>query len=121
MYRITVLFSLIMAWILPAAGRLQSGLESFVGGDYVIRSGESFDGNLVIAFAQITVEAGASVNGNILAVSSNVHILGSVTGNINCIECDVALHPSTGVINGNMNQFNLLNWVILFPPVVRLP
>ena len=121
MSRIIVLFSLITALILPAAGRSQAGLESFVGGDYVIRSGESFDGNLVLAFAQITIEAGASVHGNINALSSNMHILGNVTGNINCLECDVELHPSTGAISGNMNQANLLNWFILLPPMVRLP
>ena len=60
-------------------------------GEYVVRKDEIVLGNLGLAFAQVTLEEGSHIEGEVLSFSSAVDVRGTVAGNISSIGSDIKL------------------------------
>ena len=98
---------------------LAAGPDTFVvGGEYVLHSGEVVRGNLDAMFAQITLEEGSRVDGQILAVSSALDLQGSVGGGILGLGSDVTVRP-TATLAETPRQVELIGYVVLLPQMAR--
>lgn len=112
-----LLFVLVSATV--AGSRLFSRSDVYViGGEYVVRGGDSIPGDLRAVFAQVIVESGARVDGKITALSSALDIAGSVAGSITAIESDVTLRP-TAQLNNNPQHVDAIPYVLLLPEMLR--
>lgn len=89
-----------------------------VGGQYVVHAGEVLRGNLQTFFAQVTVEAGARVEGSITIVSSTLDLAGSVSGSVLSMGSDLTVRPGAAIDEGT-RQLQGIPYVILLPSMVR--
>ena len=121
MVRTGLIGLVVLALVVSIPALAQPQFQTIAGGEYVIHAGETVEKDLVISFAQVTVEPGASVNGDIYAISSDLKVYGGVTGNIRSLESNVSLGAQSARIDGRVSRWNLLHWVVLLPGMTRLP
>jgi hypothetical protein len=109
-----------LALLAASTGAILLGNTVFVvGGEYTFRPGQVVEGNLVAVFARVTLEPGSTVNGKLTGISSDLDLRGSVAGDIASIESEVTLGASCAT-GGAQREFDLFNFVILFPEIMRL-
>ena len=74
-----------------------SGTRIFTGGDFVLQSGESIDGNLLVLGGNSTLQHGSRVNGNLNVIGGNTNANGEIDGSIWIIGGNVNLGPDSFV------------------------
>ncbi len=89
-----------------------------MGGEYIVHEGEIVHGNLELVFAQVTLEEGSHIEGEILSISSAVDVCGTVSGKISSLESDVRLEKSARV-KAMPRDKGIFPFVILLPEMVR--
>ena len=112
---VTLMF---LVMLLTGALALINHNSYIVGGEYVIRGGETVQGNLSLFFAQVTLEKDARLEGSILSFSSVVDVGGTVTGNISSLESEVNVRQpaEVKVVPRDTGVFPL---VLLLPEMAR--
>ncbi len=116
----TALFALSLLLIgLSIAGAVTQPAVAVIGGEYTLRAGETVHGNLLAVFAQVTIEAGARVDGDVIAHSSLVDLGGQVGRGINALESDVRLRD-TAAVQGATRQTDIFGWPIVLPRIARI-
>ena len=80
------------------------GDEIVMGEDWVLRSGEDLEGNLVVLGGTATIQPGAVVRGDVNAAGGLVTIDGTVTGNVGAFGGAIRL-GDTAVIEGDVANF----------------
>lgn len=109
---------LLMVLVLPVM-ILQPG--AFVlGGQYHIGPGETLDDDISFYFAQVTIDEGALVDGQVFLYSSTLDLRGNVAQDIHAFESDMTLHENAHV-DGEIDQTDLIHWTLLLPALVWLP
>lgn len=97
-----------------------AGRDTYViGGEYTVHEGETIRGNLDLAFAQVTVEAGGRIEGRLRTISSAVKIYGSVGGTILSVESDIAVNESAD-LQGEPRELGNFPYVLLLPEMARV-
>lgn len=91
-----------------------------LGGHYHIGPGETLDDDIRFYFAQVTVDDGAEVNGQVFLYSSTLDLYGNVAQDIHAFESDMTLHENAHVY-GKIDQTDLIHWTLLLPAIVWLP
>lgn len=81
------------------------GNRIIAGGDYQLRSGETFNGNLFVLGGNSTLEQGSRLNGNLSVIGGNTNANGEIYGDISVIGGNVNLGPQSvvhgaAVVNG---------------------
>ncbi len=118
-----LLLSLCLLTLFPGtlmAALVAAGQDTYViGGEFVVRDGQTIGGNLDLAFAQLTVEAGGRIDGGVRAVSSVVTIHGNVTGTILSIESDMDINE-TANLRAVPRELDAFPYVILLPGMARI-
>ena len=104
--------------LITDAGAVINHNTFIMGGEYIVHEGEIVHGNLELVFAQVTLEEGSHIDGEILSVSSAVDVCGAVSGNISSLESDVRLEKSAGV-KAIPHDEGVFPFVILLPEMVR--
>ena len=89
-----------------------------IGGEYIVHEGEIVHGNLELVFAQVTLEEGSHIDGEILSVSSAVDVCGTVSGNIASFESDIHLEKSAR-IRAVPSDKGVFPFVVLLPEMVH--
>jgi len=89
-----------------------------VGGEYVIHRGEVVTGNVDAWFAQITLEDGARVQGQIRSLSSVLNLGGKVDGTILAVGSDVIVR-ATAELAQHPRRVEIIPYVILLPRMAR--
>lgn len=79
-----------------------NGTRLITGGDYVLQSGERFDGNLLVLGGNSTLQQGSTVNGNLSVIGGNTNANGAINGSIAVIGGNVNL-GSSAVVRGDVN------------------
>jgi hypothetical protein len=107
-----------LAALLTGALALIDHNSYIVGGEYVIREGETVQGNLSLFFAQVTLDKDSRLDGSILSFSSVVDVRGAVTGDISSVESEVNVQQSAQVkvVPRDTDLFPL---VVLLPEMAR--
>lgn len=90
-----------------------------VGGSYIIRAGDVLPGNLRAVFAQVTVEQGARVTGDILSVSSALDLGGGVGGEVLAVGSDVTVRQ-TARLAAATRHVGAMPYVFLLPQMLRV-
>ena len=122
MIRIFVLFSLgaiLIAALGAPLAMLQPG-TLVVGGHYRIGTGETLQEDVRFYFAQVTIEEGASVDGQVFLFSSTLDLRGHVTEDIQAFESDLTLRE-TASVDGEVDASDFIHWTVLLPAAARLP
>ncbi len=70
-----------------------------VGGSYVLPQGQVIDGDLQVLFAEVTLEDGARVTGEVFAVGSDL--------------------KGKGLVEGGVSSWNILGYTVLIPELSR--
>lgn len=98
-----LLLVLLAALALPGTTLARSLQDDRViaGGTFVLRSGETQDGNLLILGGAVTLEEGSQVNGDVVLMGGTLSVDGTVNGNIVGIGGVVSLH-SHAVVQGDV-------------------
>lgn len=110
---------LLLLWVSLAGWRLLSQPGAYiVGGSSVIHSGEVVDGDLVVVFADVTLEQGAHLNGRVLSVSSALDLAGGVNGDILAVASDLTPRATASLMQAP-REVKLIPFVLLLPPVAR--
>lgn len=91
-----------------------------MGGEYTLQPGQTIHGDLAAVFARVTIPDGATINGSVFSLSSDVDIYGVVTNSVRAVESAVQVRD-TGHVNGQVNDKGLLHWVVLLPNITHLP
>lgn len=91
-----------------------------LGGQYRIGPGETLNEDVSFYFAQVTVEEGAAVDGQIFLYSSTLDLRGDVSESIHAFESDLTLHE-TAHVEGDIDQTDLIHWTLSLPAIVWLP
>ncbi|MGD8403619.1 MAG: polymer-forming cytoskeletal protein [Anaerolineales bacterium] len=90
-----------------------------LGGQYHITAETPLEDDISFYFAQVTIDEGALIKGQIFLFSSTLDLCGHVTEDIHAFESDVALHDSAHV-DGKIIQNDLIHWTLLLPAVVQI-
>ena len=67
---------------------------------FTLASGDVLDGDLIVLFGSATIEAGAQVNGSLIATKSTILIDGEVNGEVSVSFGELALGPTAHVSGG---------------------
>jgi len=70
-----------------------------VGGSYVLQDGQVLDSDLNVLFAQVTLEEGARVTGNVLGLGSDI--------------------KGKGIVEGVVSSRNIFGYTVLIPELNR--
>jgi len=89
-----------------------------IGGEYILHKGEVVKGNLVLAFAQVTLEEDSRIEGNIRSFSSAIDLGCTLTGDISSVESDIKIEESTN-LRSTQPDIGLLPFVVLLPNLAR--
>jgi acetyltransferase-like isoleucine patch superfamily enzyme len=102
---VLMLLTILLAPAAPASARglgrdLSAGRVIF-GDDFVLKTGETLDGDLVVFGGNITLESSSSVNGSVAVIGGNVEGASgvSVNGDLVMIGGNMDMN---GTVNGNM-------------------
>ncbi len=77
------------------------GTRVITGGDYVLHSGETYPGGLLILGGNSTLQSGSKVNGSLTVIGGNTNANGEILGSISMIGGNVNL-GSTAVVHGDV-------------------
>jgi hypothetical protein len=91
-----------------------------LGGQHHIGPGETLEEDVSFYFAQVTIDEGALVDGNIHIYSSTLDLRGDLTGDLQAFESDLTLHESAHVA-GEIDQNDLIHWTLLLPAIAQIP
>ena len=91
-----------------------------VGGHHHIGSNERLQGDLRCYFAQVTIEEGAEVYGQLFLLSSTLDLRGHVTEDIHAFESDVTLRE-TSHVGGIVGGTDFIHWTLLLPAINKTP
>jgi len=91
-----------------------------LGGQYHITSATPLTEDASFYFAQVTIEEGAQVDGQIFLYSSTLDLRGHVTKNIHAFESDLTLYE-TARMEGEINQTDFTHWTLVLPAILRIP
>lgn len=91
-----------------------------LGGQYHIGPGEILKEDVRFFFAQVTIDEGAAVDGQVFLFSSTLDLRGGVTQNIHAFESDLILRKSAHV-DGKIDQKDFIHWTFLLPAIMWLP
>jgi len=91
-----------------------------LGGQYHIGPGETMEEDVSFYFAQVTIDEGALVDGNVSLYSSTLDLRGHVTEGIHAFESDLTLHDAARV-DGAVDETDFIHWTLLLPGIVQFP
>ena len=105
MKRLSVVLSLVVVALLafPSAA-LAAGWDDgkiVVGGDYILKSGEVLDGDLIVIGGTATLEAGSEVTGTVGLIGSQIDVSGVIDGDLSSIGGRISLGPAA-VVHGDL-------------------
>ena len=112
---VTILLTGLMAPITTLQPRVV-----ILGGRHHIRQDESLKENVSFYFAQVTIDEGASVDGQVFLFSSTLDLAGRVTEDIHALESDLTLRESAQV-DGKIDEKDYIHWTFLLPAMAQLP
>jgi hypothetical protein len=122
MIRFFTLFSVVtmlLTGLMSPTPAPKSGMV-VLGGSHHIRQNESLKENVSFYFAQVTIDEGASVDGQVFLFSSTLDLAGRVTEDIHAFESDLTLRESAQV-DGKIDEKDFIHWTFLLPAMVQLP
>ena len=90
-----------------------------LGGQHHITSETALEGNVSFYFAQVTIDEGAQINGQIFLYSSTLDLRGNVAKGIHAFESDLTLHE-TAHVEGRVDQNDLIHWTLVLPAIVQI-
>lgn len=94
--------------------------EFVLGGDYHITSEAPLERDVSFYFAQVTVDEGARVDGQMYLYSSTLDLHGVVTKGIHAFESDLTIHD-TARVEGEIDQNAFIHWTLLLPAIALFP
>lgn len=94
--------------------------EFVMGGQYHITPDMKLDEDISFYFAQVTVDEGAQVDGQIFLYSSTLDLRGNVTENIHAFESVLTLRE-TAHVKGEIDQNEVIHWTLLLPRIAQIP
>ena len=102
-FKFALLLVLLAALALPGTALARSLQDDRVvaGGSFVLRRGETQDGNLLVLGGAVTLEEGSQVNGDVVLMGGTLAIDGTVNGNVVGIGGVVSLR-SHAVVQGDL-------------------
>jgi hypothetical protein len=83
-------FVLILLGFFAQANSINPGVI-LIGGEYTVQAGETRQGDMIIVFAQVDIENGGAVDGNIHLIGSSLSVKGLVAGKIDSYGSDVSV------------------------------
>jgi hypothetical protein len=89
-----------------------------IGGEYLVKHGETTNRDLVLVFAQVILEEGSHIEGRIYSISSTIDVCGTVAGNISSIESDITFEKTSNVKNISKDK-DIFPFVLLLPRMAR--
>jgi hypothetical protein len=90
----------------PATLALQeSGDRLVLGGNFVLREGETLDGNLIVMGGNATLEAGSRVERDVVILGGNLLVRGVVGGDVNVIG-GLATLEDGAIVEGDVNSLS---------------
>ena len=97
-----ILFLLLSVLVLPAGpayaqGPNPGGGQVIFGRDYVVESGETFEGDLVVFGGNVTLEENASVTGNLVVIGGTIKSNGQTNGDVVVVGGQINLEESASV------------------------
>ena len=96
---------LLVAMAAPAAfAQGITGDKVVMGDNFVLKGGETLDGNLAVLGGTAQIDNGATVNGDVSVLGGAVTIDGTVTGNVSLLGGTLRLNESA-VVEGNLANF----------------
>ena len=101
-YRISLLLVLLAAFLVPASPAFAKGLAEdkvVLGGTYLLKSGQTLQGNLVIFGGASIIDKGATVNGDVALIGGSLQVSGTVNGDMAQIGGDLVLN---GTVTGDV-------------------
>ena len=107
---VVVALALLALLALAPGASAQGPSGIVVGGDRIIESGQTFNGDMAVFGGNLTVRAGGTINGNLTVFGGNADIAGAVRGNIVSIGGNTRLREGARVegdistIGGNVNR-----------------
>ena len=94
--------------------------ETILGGQYHITSGTPLEKDLSFYFAQVTIDDGALVDGQIFLYSSTLDLRGHVTEDIHAFESSLTLRE-TAQVGGKIDEKDFIHWTLLLPAIAQVP
>lgn len=91
-----------------------------LGGQYHITSETPLAEDMSFYFAQVKIEEGAKVDGQIFLYSSTLDLRGCVTEDIHAFESDLTLRE-TAQVDGEIDLNDFIHWTLLLPAVAQIP
>ncbi|MBN1230326.1 MAG: hypothetical protein JXA19_00520 [Anaerolineales bacterium] len=97
------IFIVILLLIVPIAALADSSLSPLADdvvvfkNDYLLKSGESISGSLVVLFGSAVVEEDANVFGNLVSINSDIEIAGNIYGDLSVVNGSVDFKETTSV------------------------
>jgi cytoskeletal protein CcmA (bactofilin family) len=90
--------------VIPSGNSENVFPSQFLANDvYILKNGETIDGNIAGVGTTLIIEQGAAVTGSISLVDGQMEISGDVGGDINVLGGTTYIH-STSIIGGEINQ-----------------
>lgn len=122
MIRIFTLFSVVTILLTGLMGSTTTLQPRMVvlGGSHHIRQNEPLEENVSFYFAQVTIDEGASVDGQVFLFSSTLDLAGRVTEDIHAFESDLTLRESARV-DGKIDEKDYIHWTFILPAMAQLP
>lgn len=107
----------VAAWI---AGILSAAPSLVImGGEHTLHTGDIIDGDLMIIFADLKLEPGAQVCGNIASFSSTIHTQGLIQGDLFSLDGEItAAAPAD--LSGDQHVYDILPFDVLLPAIARV-
>ncbi len=111
---------IVLALLAPLTGSrvLNSPDQVAIGGTYVLQGGQQITGNLILVFAQFTLEDGATLDGRIVSVSSVIDLRGRISGDVLAFDSDLTIR-NTARMSGSPKEIQAFPYVILLPEIAR--
>lgn len=94
--------------------------EFVFGGQHYITSDTPVKEDMSFYFAQVTIEEGAQVDGQIFLYSSTLDLRGDVTEDIHAFESALTLRE-TAHVDGDIDETGIIHWTLLLPAIAQLP
>lgn len=97
----------VIALAIPVAGLAQGGTEDgriVMGGNYILRAGQTMDGDLLVLGGNVTLEEGSTVSGSMLVMGGNAVSAATITGNITVLGGNIDL-LNAAVVQGDIISF----------------
>ena len=105
-FKIFTLFILMTLLLIPASpayaqGPHPGGGKVLFGQNYILESGDSFDGDLVVFGGNVTIEEDASLNGNLVVIGGTITSNGETKGDVVVVGGQISL-AETALVTGDV-------------------